>query len=235
VRRVWAIARKELVSYFSSPVAYIVGAVTIILFAFFFDVIVTSTREAHMKYVFHNMYITFLLVSPMLTMRLFAEEKKLGTFELLMTSPITLFELVLGKLLGVTLFYLAIMAVTLEYPLFLAVFGNPDWGPLFTGYLGFTLMGISFLAVGMFASSLSENQIVAMIISFGILLMLGIISWVGSQVAGPFGDFLQGLSIFERFENFNRGVLDTGDICYYLSLTGIFTFLTVRSLDWKRW
>ncbi len=235
MRRIWAITRKELLSYFSSPVAYIVTAVYLGLFAFFFCIIVTQSREAQMRYVLHNMNITLLLTAPMLTMRLFAEERKQGTYELLMTSPITIFELVIGKLLGTTLMFLVMTGLSLEYPLFLFAFGRPDPGPLLTGYLGFTLLGVSFLSVGMFASSLTENQILATIVSFGILLFMVVISWASASVGGALGEFLQGISVLERFENFSRGVLDTGDLVFYLSLIGTFTFLTVRSLDWKRW
>ena len=235
MRRVWAICRKELVSYFASPVAYVIAAVFLIVSGFFFSLIIAASREAHLRYVFNNMNVTLLLIAPMLTMRLFAEEKKMGTFELLMTSPITLMELVLGKFLGAALLFLAMTAVTVEFPLFLVALGNPDKGPLLTVYLGFALMGFAYLAVGMFASSLTDNQIVATIIAFGILLMLGVISWAGPQIGGPIGDFIGGISVFERFESFSRGVLDTGDAFFYLSLAGIFIFLTVRSLDWRRW
>lgn len=235
MRRVWAICRKELATSFSSPVAYIVAAVFLVVSGFFFSLIITASREAHLRYVIHNINVTLLLISPLMTMRLFAEEKKMGTYELLMTAPITLFELVLGKFLGAALLFLAIVAVTLEYPLFLFWYGNPDPGPLATVYLGLILLGLCYMSVGMFASSLSDNQIVSAMVSFGLLLMLGIISWAGSQIAGPVGEFIRGISVFERFENFTRGVLDTGDVFFYVSITAIFFFLTIRSLDWRRW
>ena len=235
MRRVWAICRKELLCTFASPVFYIVAAVNLFLFGVFFYVIVGSSREAHLRYVFHNIAVTLLFTSPMLTMRLIAEERKLGTFELLMTSPVTLAELVLGKLLGAVLIFGVLIALTLEFPILLVSFGNPDWGPLLTGYLGVLLMGTAFMSAGMFASSLTDNQIVAVVIGFGIALLLFIISWFSPQVGGPLGDFLEGMSISSRFDNFARGVLDTGDVIFCLSLTGIFSFLTVRSLDWRRW
>ena len=235
MRRVWAVCRKELESYFASPVAYIVAAVFLVVSGFFFSLIITASREAHLRYVIHNLNVTLLLISPLITMRLFAEEKKMGTYELLMTSPITLAELVLGKFLGAALLFLAMVTVTLEYPLFLFWYGNPDPGPLASVYLGLILLGLCYISVGMFASSLSDNQIVSAIVGFGILLMLGIISWAGGQIGGPVGDFIQGISVFERFEDFTRGVLDTGDVIFYLSVTGVFFFLTVRSLDWRRW
>lgn len=235
MRRVWAIARKELATHFASPVAYIVGTVFLVIAGYFFTVIISGTREAHLRYVFHNLNVTLLFIAPGLTMRLFAEEKKMGTFELLMTSPITLVELVMGKFLGAALLFLAMTAVTLQFPLFLVWFGNPDPGPLAMVYLGFILLGFSGLAIGMFASSLIDSQVASFFISFGILLMLALINWTGQQIGGTIGDFIEGMSIFGRFDNFARGVLDTGDLFFYISLTGVFIFLTVRSLDWKRW
>jgi len=235
MRRIWAVCRKELLCTFASPVFYIVATVNLILFGVFFYNIIVASREAHLRYVFHNIAVTLLFTSPMLTMRLFAEERKLGTFELLMTSPMTLLELVLGKLLGAALTFGVLLALTVDFPVLLLSFGRPDWGPLVTGYLGLFLMGLAFMSAGMFASSLTDNQVVAVVIGFGIALLLFIISWFSAQVGGPVGDFLEGMSISNRFENFARGVLDTGDVIFCLSLTGIFTFLTVRSLDWRRW
>jgi ABC-2 type transport system permease protein len=232
---VWAITRRELLSSFSSPVFYIIAAVALCLYGFFFTMIATGSGEAHLRYLFHNMYVTLLFMCPLLTMRLFAEEKKMGTFELLMTSPVTLFELVLGKLLGVALTFGVILLITLEFPAFLIAYGKPDPGPLATGYLGIALMSLSFLSIGLFTSSLTDNQIVAAVLSFGLLLFLAIINWASSQAGGALGDFLQGLSVFERFESFAKVVLDSGDVLFFLSLTGVFMFLTVRSLDWKRW
>lgn len=235
MRRVWAITRRELLSSFSSPVFYVIAAVALALYGFFFTMIATQTGEAHLRYLYHNIYVTLLFMGPLLTMRLFAEEKKMGTFELLMTSPITLFELVLGKLLGVALTFGVIIAISVEFPAFLLAYGKPDLGPLLTGYLGLALMGVSFLSIGLFTSSLTDNQIVAAVLSFGILLFLAIINWASGAAGGALGDFLAGLSVFERFEGFAKGVLDTGDVLFFLSLIGVFVFLTVRSLDWKRW
>ncbi len=235
MRRVWAITRRELVGYFSSPVAYIISAVFLLISGYFYTIVISYTREASLRFLFNNMAITWLLVAPMLTMRLFAEERKLGTFELLMTSPIRLYELVPGKFLGAALLFLGILGVTLQYPLFLLAFGSPDLGPLAAGYLGFTLMGLGFLAVGTFASALTDNQIVASVIAFGILLGIWIIGWAGDLVGGPLGMFLQGLALIERLDNFVKGVLDSGDVLYYLTVIGVFLFLTVRALDWRRW
>jgi len=235
MRRIWAVCRKELLSYFSSPVAYIVSAVFLLIAGYFFTMVVSYTREAHLRFLFQNMAIIILFIVPMITMRLFAEERKLGTFELLMTSPIRLVELVAGKFLGAMALISIILVVTLQYPLFLIAFGNPDLGPLVTGYLGFFLLCMAFAAVGIFASSLTDSQIVAGAVSLCILLGFWIIGWAGDFLTGPLADFVRGLSLIDRLDNFVKGVIDTGDVAYYLSITGGFLFLTVRALDWRRW
>lgn len=235
MRRIWAICRKELTISFASPVAYIVGAVFLLFSGYFFTFLAVRVQEAHLRFLFQNMAIILLLVCPLITMRSFAEEMKLGTFELLMTSPIRLSELVLGKFLGALLFFLILVVIMGQYAAFLFAFGDPDKWPLVTSYLGFILMGASFLAVGVFASSLTDNQIVACIISLGILLGIWIVGWLGDVVPGAGGRFLEALSLINRQDNFLKGILDTGDVLYYLSATGLFLFLTVRSLDWRRW
>ena len=234
--KVWAVSRKELAVYFSSPVAYIVAAVFLLFSGYFFSVVLSYTREASLRLLFQNVAIVMLLVAPMLTMRLFAEERKLGTFELLVTSPLRISELVAGKFLGAVILFLAIMAVTLEYPLILVIYGEPDWGPMLAGYLGFILMGTAFLAIGMFASSLTDNQIVAVVVSFGILLCMWIIGWASDLIPSTaISMFVRSISIIDRFDSFSKGILDTGDLTYYLSVIGTFIFLTIRSLDWRRW
>ena len=236
LNKVWAICRKELAVYFSSPVAYIVAAVFLLFSGYFFSVVLSYTRDASLRLLFQNVAIVMLLVAPMLTMRLFAEERKLGTFELLITSPLRISELVAGKFLGAIILFLAIMGVTLEYPLILVIYGEPDWGPMVTAYLGFILMGTSFMAIGMFASSLTDNQIVAVVASFGILLFMWIIGWASDLIpSAAISMFVRSISIIDRFESFSKGILDSGDLVYYLSVIGTFIFLTIRSLDWRRW
>lgn len=234
--KVWAVCRKELAVYFSSPVAYIVAAMFLLFSGYFFSVVLSYTREASLRLLFQNVAIVMLLVAPMLTMRLFAEERKLGTFELLITAPLRISELVAGKFLGAVILFLAIMAVTLEYPLILILFGDPDWGPMIAAYLGFILMGTAFLAIGMFASSLTDNQIVAVVASFGILLGMWIIGWASDLIPSTtIAMFVRSISIIDRFDSFSKGIIDTGDLTYYLSVIGTFIFLTIRSLDWRRW
>lgn len=234
--KIWAVCRKELAVYFASPVAYIVAAVFLLFSGYFFSVVLSYTREASLRLLFQNVAIVMLLVAPMLTMRLFAEEKKLGTFELLVTAPLRISELVAGKFLGAVLLFLAIMAVTLQYPLILVIYGEPDWGPMASCYLGFILMGTAFLSIGMFASSLTDNQIVAVVASFGILLSMWIVGWASDLMPSvAIGMFMRSISIVDRLDSFSKGIIDTGDLVYYLSVIGTFIFLTIRSLDWRRW
>ena len=235
MRKIWAICRKEITVTFSSPVGYIAGAVFLAVSGVFFTLIVSSTREASLRHLFYNMAVMMLLVAPMITMRLFSEEKKMGTFELLMTMPVRLPELVLGKFLGASILVLAIVGLTMQFPVFLMSFGNPDLGPLFTGYLGFILMALALTSIGLFVSSLTDSMFVSGIVSFGIMLLLWIISWAGDMVGGIPGDFIRATSLIDRLESFVKGILDTGDIVYYLSVIGISLFLTVRALDWRRW
>lgn len=175
MKKIWAIVKKEIKSFFISPIAYIVIAMFLLISGYFFSIIVFNTQMADMRIIFHNMGITLLFISPIITMRTFAEERKLGTIELLYTSPLTLQEIVFGKYLSCIVLFLIITGVTLEYPLLLRLFGKPDWGPILTAYLGFVLLGMTFLAIGVFASSLTENQIVATVVSFSLLLLLWII------------------------------------------------------------
>ncbi len=235
MRRIWAICRKEMMTYFSSPVGYIATAVFLALSGFFFMGILTYTREADLRYLFNNMAIMLLLTIPMITMRLFAEEKRMGTFELLMTAPILLVELVLGKFLGAALLLAVIVGLTLQFPVFLMIFGSPDMGPVLTGYLGFALMSLSLAAIGLFVSTLTDSMFIAGIVSFGIMLALWILNWAGDLVGGPLGGFIRAASIIDRMDSFVKGILDTGDVLYYLSVIGIFIFLSVRALDWRRW
>ncbi len=242
--QLFAIARRDLAAYFVSPVAYIVMAVYLLLCGYFFMIIVWSFAEAQafrvsyqveMRFLISNMAVVLLFVSPMMTMRAFAEEKKTGTMELLLTSPVSATAMVTGKYLAVAIFFFAMVAVTFQYPLFLMSFGNPDIGSMIAAYAGFVLMGLSFLAVGMFTSSLTENQIVATVLSFGILLFLYVIGWAGSQIGGLGGEVCKALSITAHFEGFTKGLIDLTDVAYYLSVIVIFLFVTIRRFEWNRW
>jgi ABC-2 type transport system permease protein len=176
-----------------------------------------------------------LFVIPMITMRTYSEEKRSGTIELLLTSPITDVQIILGKFLGAMALYVAMLAVTLLYISILFWFGNPDWKPIAAGYLGLLLMGGSFIAIGLLISNLTRNQIVAGIATFGVFLVLWIISWIGEQMGPRTQAVLSYLSIPEHFDDFAKGVIDTKHLVYYLSFITFGLFLTAKSVDSDRW
>jgi ABC-2 type transport system permease protein len=177
----------------------------------------------------------WLMVVPMLTMRLFSEEKKSGTIELLMTSPLSTTQILLGKFFAALSLYMTIVALTLVYCLILELYGDPDWGPIWSAYLGYLLLGGTFIGVGVLASSLTENQIVAVLLAFGALLLLWLIDWSASFAGPTAAAILTYLSIIQHLQDFQRGVIDTGDVVFYLSLTFFTLFLTSRVLESRRW
>jgi len=259
MRNFLAIYTKELRSYFVSPVAYVIAAVFLFLSGYLFRNILMqfnywclqlSQRAQYMAgggmpnlnlnemvvtQFFAVMDFIWLLVVPMLTMRLFAEEKKTGTIELLMTSPISTVQVLLGKFFACLTLYMLIVALTLVYCLILEVYGDPDWGPIWSAYLGYLLLGGTFVAVGILASSLTENQIVAVLLSFGALLLLWLIDWSASFAGPTAAKILQYLSIIQHLRDFQQGVIDTKDVVFYLSLIFFCLFVTTRVLESRRW
>jgi ABC-2 type transport system permease protein len=168
-------------------------------------------------------------------MRTYSEEKRQGTIELLLTSPLTDVEIILGKFLGAMTLYTAMLAVTLIHISLLFLYGNPEWKPIATGYLGLLLMGGCFLSVGLLISSLTKNQVVAAMATFAVFLMLWVINWIGAFVGPTAQAVLQYLSITEHFDDFSRGIIDTKHLIYYLSFIAFGLFLTMKSVDSERW
>jgi ABC-2 type transport system permease protein len=179
--------------------------------------------------------IVLLFLVPILTMRLLAEEKRSGTAELLFTYPITDWAVILGKFLSALMVYLIFLAFTLSYSLALTFVTRLDWGAIGAGYLGLVLLGASALALGLFASSLTENQIVAGVAGFALLLLFWIIGWVQELGTGQVGKVIQQLSLLDHYDNFTKGVIDTRDLTYCLSFIFFFLFLTKRQLESRRW
>ncbi len=233
--KVWSIFKREVKSYFTSPIAYVLMGIYLALSAYFFTAVIFYTEEASLHLVLGNMGVTLLFITPVLTMRLISEERRQGTIELLFTSPLTATHIILGKFLGVLFLYVVALLISGEFALFLKLFGNPENGPLISGYLGLFLMGTSFLAVGLFASSLTENQIVAAVITFFLLLFFWISGWAADMTGGIWKNFFQNLSIFNHFDSFRKGVVDLTDLLYYLSLIFLFLFLSVKIIDSRRW
>jgi ABC-2 type transport system permease protein len=171
----------------------------------------------------------------MLTMRTFAEEKRSGTIELLLTSPLSDWEIVLGKYFGALALYVVMLAVSALNFIWLFAFGNPEIAPILTGYLGLLLMGGSFIALGVFISNLTRNQLVAAALTFSVLLMLLLVNWIGDASGPVMRAVVSALSVFQHFEDFSRGVIDTQHVIYYLSFIGFGLFLAARSVDADRW
>jgi ABC-2 type transport system permease protein len=252
--RALAIFRKELRLYFTSPIAYAVLTIfSLVAGWFFYNVFAfytlvsmqsamnpmmardLSVTEGVLRPLFQNISVIMLLMMPILTMRLFAEEKKSGTIELLLTYPVRDGEVLLGKYLAAVTVFAGMLALTLVYPVLVAWTTQLDWGPLLTGYLGLLLQGAAFIAVGILISSLTENQIVAAVATFGTLLIFWVIAWASDSAGGTLGRVLSHLSLTEHFDSFAKGVIETKDLIYYVNLTILALFLTLRSLDSKRW
>jgi ABC-2 type transport system permease protein len=250
-----AIAHKELKSYFSSPIAYIVIGLWAFLYGYFFIAILQffvrqsmqmgqfgmqgpqsmNVNQQLIRPLLQNVTILDLFLLPMVTMRTYAEEKRSGTIELLLTSPVSDFEIIMGKFLGAMALYTIMLAVTLIHIALLFHYGTPEWKPIVTAYIGLWLLGGCFVSLGLLISSLTKNQIVAGMVTFGVFLMLWIITWIGS-FSGPTVDKLtQYLSVIDRLEDFNKGVLDTSHLIYYLSFISFGLFLTAKSVDTERW
>jgi gliding motility-associated transport system permease protein len=252
--KVWPIFKKEMRLYFTSPIAWVIGAIFLLIAGYFFYSIFAfftlasmqsamnpqmarelNVTDSVLRPLFSNITVILLLLMPMVTMRLFAEERRSGTIELMLTYPVRDGAVLLGKYLAALALYGLMLVGTLLYPAVLAWFARLDWGPLLTGYLGLVLMGATFLAVGLFASSLTENQIVASIVAFGVLLIFWVLGWSADYAGGVWGRVLSHLSLIEHFDSFAKGVLDTKDVIYYLDFTILALFLSLRSLESRRW
>lgn len=250
MKATFTIFKKELKSYFSSPIAYIILVVFLVLSGLFFFLylqsFVSSQFDPRLQFLgqrlnlndfvirpyFGTISIVLLLMIPVITMRLIAEERKNSTIELLFTSPVRILYIILGKFLASLYLFVIMIVLSAIYMVVLKVYGNPDLGPLLSGYLGLFLLGASFLSIGLFASSLTENQIVAALISFGLLLVF----WIIGAVSDAESSILGYLSIINHFDNFSKGVIELKDVVYYLSFIffGIFlTYIKVQSERWK--
>src|SRR5215207_5188781 len=218
MRNTWAVAARELRAYFLSPLAYLVTALFLIGAGLLFALILETGREASLRGVMSNVSVIFLIVVPMISMRLLAEEMRTGTVELLLTSPVHEWQIVSGKFLGGVLLLLTMVALTLVYAVFLFLWGNPDRGPLAAGYVGIILQAAAFLAVGLWASSLTENQIVAAVLSFVFLLVLWLSDNVGQSIGGPVGQAVSYVSVISHFQEFPQGVINLKDVVFFLTM-----------------
>jgi gliding motility-associated transport system permease protein len=253
MRNVWIICRKELGSYFVSPVAYLLLTMFGLIFGFFFwnalgyfvfvgmeaqmrgQAFPMSVNEQIIRPLLSNVSVVGLFFIPMITMRLFAEEKRTGTFELLATSPIRDLEIIIGKWLAAVVLYGCLLLFTALNFAFLFRYGNPDWKPLALGYLGLLLQAGALLAIGTFISTLTRNQIIAGAATFGVCILLWVMEWAGGYETATWARVLSYLSVLGHFESFGRGVLDSKDAVFYLSAIFLGLFFTARSLESLRW
>jgi gliding motility-associated transport system permease protein len=253
MRNVFVIFWKEMKSYFASPIAYLLLTIFAVIFGFFFY---SATRffvlqgmqmqmmgrgmpmdvnEYVIRPLLTNASVIGLFLIPMITMRLYAEEKRSGTIELLMTSPVRDLEIVLGKWLAALALYAAILCVSGINMGLLFVFGRPDWKPILVGFLGLLLQGGCLLAIGIFISTTTRNQIIAGGATFAVCLMLWVLDWVSAYDQSAWAKVVSYLSVVTHFEPFAKGVIDSKDVIFYLSMIFFGLFLTSRSVESLRW
>ncbi len=252
-----ALLKKELTIYFAGPIFYITGFFFLVLAGYFFYTNVfyyslislqaaqqagnpqVAAQMNPQMMVYRPLYqvlaVVMIFLVPLLTMRLLAEEKRSGTWELLFTYPLSDWSIILGKFTAVLLVYLIFLAFTFSYSVALGFIAKLDWSALGAGYLGLILLGASFLSLGLFASSLTENQIIAGVVGFALLLLFWIIGWVQELSGGTFAKVMQALSLLDHYENFTKGVISTRDLVYCGSFIFFFLFLTKRQLESRRW
>lgn len=253
MRNTWIIFQKELRSYFASPIAYLLLTMFAVIFGFFFwnsvgyfsEMAMQSTmsgqnspmnvNEQIIRPLLSNVGVIGLFFIPLISMRLFAEEKRSGTIELLITSPIRDMEIILGKWLAAVAMYACMLLIAAINFGFLFRYGNPDWKPLAIGYLGLLLQAGGLLAIGTFISTLTRNQIIAGAATFGVCLMLWVLEWVSGYETAAWAKVLAYMSVITHFESFSKGVLDTKDAIFYVSVIFGGLFLTARSMESLRW
>jgi ABC-2 type transport system permease protein len=257
MRNILAIAQKELKGYFAGPIAYITIGVWALMYGWFFNTMMLyfvrqsmqmsqmgmqgpqamNVNQQLIRPLLQNVTVLILFVMPGITMRTYSEEKRSGTIELLLTSPLTDFEIIMGKFLGAMALYGSMLAITLIHMAILASYATPrpEWRILLTGYVGLLLMGGCFISVGLLISSMTKNQIVSGMITFAVFLLLWVINWVASFVGPTTQTVLNYLSITDHFDDFTKGILDTKHLVYYFSVMSFGLFLTMRSVDTERW
>ncbi len=230
MHEIWTLTKRELHAYFDSPAAYVVLSVFLLFTGWFFGSTLFLENVASLRSVFNIVPFIFLFFIPAITMSTFAEERRAGTLELLLTFPVRDWQIIAGKLLAVSLFLLVAIALTAFYTMTVSLLGDLDFGATVGGYLGLFLLGTTCGAIGIFASSLTRNQIVAFILGFGIIFALFLLDKITTFVPGPLAGVLQYLGIDFHYQNLLRGVIDTRDVLYYVSMTAFAFLLTAYTL-----
>ena len=258
MKNIGYIVERELRAYFISPIAYVVLTIFVLLSGFFFQIVLSQVLQMALarsmqgaqfgqgpppmdlpgmvsQGFLSSMSVILLFIFPMITMALFSEEKRRGTIELLLTAPLTDLQVVLGKFLAAGTFFLIMLGLTWVPMSILYMYGSPASGPILTAYLGLLLYGLAIIAVGLFISTLTENQIIAAVISFGAIMMLWLVDVLASNAEAGSKEVLTYLSILSHLDDFMKGVLSTSHVIFYLSLMLVALFMTYRSIDSLRW
>ena len=235
MRKVWAIAMREYKAYLASPIGYAIAFLFLLGVGILSLAVILYTAQAALRIVFHNIAVVLLFVTPAITMRLFSEEKRLRTIELLMTNPVTDTQVVLGKYLGAILFLFTLLLPTLVYYGFVEAYGSPDRGATFMGYLGVLLVGATFASIGVMTSAATSSQAAAALSAFFLLLILWIIEWLSGRTGGAISNFLSYISVYDHLDEFMRGVLDSRGVVYFLSVIFLALFATTRIINATKW
>lgn len=236
MRNMLNIYKKELIVYFTTPVAYITMFAFLVISGYLFHFYVSYVRISDMSKVFNNMIVAGMLISPLLTMRLLSEEKKLGTYELLRTSPIHLYQVVIAKYFASLTIFLSGLLLTICYVIIMGIYGKPDYGTIVSGYIGFILAMSAFLSIGLFSSALSQNQMVAGIMGFAFIFLLWFIDVLSGIVNSDFiSNVLSELSFLNHFSNFLTGVVDTKDVVFFIFWIVLSLTLTTKVMEIKTW
>lgn len=231
-----AIWKKEIQAYYLSPIAYVFTGVFMAVAGLFFTLSNILYYNAQFIGTLSSLTFLFMLVVPILTMRLLSEERLNKTDQLLLTAPVSLTSVVVGKYLAAVTVFLVTLVISGVYPLVLMIFGNPAFGEIMTGYIGFFLLGSAIISVGLFMSALTESQVVAAVSTFGVLLFLQLVEGIVPSLDIPWlVSAFQWISLFSRYETFSMGLLSLVPSLYYISFVGIFLFLTIRVMDRRRW
>jgi ABC-2 type transport system permease protein len=233
VRQFLTLLIKEEKALFSSPIAYVLIAVFLLIMGYSFTLALFVSHTMTLVHLFFQVFTLFLLTVPIITMRLIAEERKMRTMEVLLTSPITETQIILAKFAASMSLILLMLILSAVYPIVLAIYGDPDWGPIFSGYLGLVLLAGALVGVGLLMSALTNNQIIAALLSLSIFLLLWIIDEYGHILPDPFDELVVNMSLSVHFKPFATGSLYLTDVAYYLSAAMLSLFLSVRALAWR--
>jgi ABC-2 type transport system permease protein len=233
VREFLILWQKEARALFLSPIAYAVVAVFLLIMGYSFTLTLFVSHTPSLVHLFFQMFVLFLLIVPIITMRLLAEERKLRTLEMLLTSPVTESQVVLAKFAASMTLLMLMLLLSAAYPIVLARYGDPDWGPIYSGYLGLVLLSASLVGTGLLASALATNQIIAALLSLSVFLLLWIIDDIGYLLPEPFDSLVVNLSLSGHFRPFAIGSLYLSDAAFYLSTALLTLFLSIRALAWR--